>query len=298
MKTLTKKILENTLSGTCLYPKYPNGDLTESHPNYPFVDSSITDEQFKGEAERFNPLKEFWEVLDYNDMDNLKNKSKIFVMHPFQEKIINPNQLAIPLETLMYVNHKATISQLNNNTDKPLWQYSTDNSGIESFIQELAEQTQSKDFVLKTPFSAAGDGVFIYNKNKCHKTSVEKISQLINLSKSRGNNEYLIQEFVAGKDLSLQGFISKSGQLHYVGSGTQTIGEFGEYDGLEVSKTLPSKAYTDLLQNVSNHVAPKGFYGFFGLDIKETQSGNLHIIDPNFRPTDGTPKYLKQLGII
>lgn len=298
MKTLTKKILTDTLDGTCLYPKYPNGDLSESHPNYPFVDSSITDEQFKQEAERFNPLKEFWEVLDYKDFNGLKQKSDIFVMHPFEEKIINSNQLAIPLETLMYVNHKATTEQLNISQKNPLWQYSTNNSGIESFISELSQKNSSENFVIKTPFSAAGDGVFIYDKNKCHNTSLEKMSQLIELSKKRGNNEYLVQQFVAGSDLSLQGFISKSGELHYVGKGIQKIGEYGEYDGLEVSENLPNQKQINLLTSVSNHVAPKGFYGFFGLDIKETQNGDLHIIDPNFRPTDGTPKYLKQLGII
>jgi hypothetical protein len=298
MKTLTKKILEDTLAGTCLYPKYPNGDLKESHPNYPFVDSSITDQQFKEEAERFNPLNEFWEVLDHTNLEGLKNKTNIFVMHPFKQEIINPNQLAIPLETLMYVNHKATIAQLNTRNQKNIWQYELDKTGIENFLSELAEQTQSKGFVLKTPFSAAGDGVFIYSQNKCHKTSIEKISQLINLSKSRGNNNYLVQEFISGIDLSLQGFISKSGQLHYVGSGTQKIGDFGEYEGLEVSTNLPKQAHINLLENASNIASKKGFYGFFGLDIKETQTGDLHIIDPNFRPTDGTPKYLKQLGIL
>lgn len=298
MKTLTKKILEETLDGTCLYPKYPNGDKMESHTSYPFVDSSIAEEQFKGEAERFNPLKEFWEVLDYKDLNALKNKSDIFVMHPFKEEIISSNQLAIPLETLMYVNHKSIVSQLNSIQKNPLWQYQTDNNGIENFLEELKSQNTSENFVLKTPFSAAGDGVFIYDKNKCHNTSLEKISQLLNLSKSRGNNEYLVQQFVAGNDLSLQGFISKSGQLHYVGTGTQKIGEYGEYDGLEVSQESPKQNHIDLLQHVSNLSASKGFYGFFGLDIKETQNGDLHIIDPNFRPTDGTPKYLKQLGIL
>jgi hypothetical protein len=295
MKTLTKKILENTLSGTCLYPKYPSGDLKESHKTYPFVDSSITDEQFKAEAERFNPLKSFWEVLDYSNLENLKNKSKIFVMHPFTQKIIKPSQLAIPLETLMYLNHKQTIQNLNTNP-QTIFQKVLKENELETYLQSLPNSSIDK-LVIKTPYSAAGDGVSIYDKTN-QTDSLEKINQLIQLSKSRNNSTYLIQEYLEGKDLSLQGFITKSGETFYVGNGIQEIGAHGEYDGLKVSKSSPTDKYISLLQNAGNIASKKGFYGFFGLDLKETNSGQLNIIDPNFRPTDGTPKYLKELRII
>jgi predicted transcriptional regulator len=312
MRTITKNILEKDLENTCLYPKYPSGDLSESNPQFPFVDSSITNEQFMEEAERFNPLKSFWNILEYNDFKSLKNKDNIFVMHPFKQEIIQSSQLAIPIKSLMYLNHKGTTKLLNEliqdnsskNNQTNTWEHYLTTDKLQDLISNIENRNTnlshhfSENFVIKTPFSAAGDGVCIFDSQNNLQSSLENVLTLIKRSDNRGNNNFILQQFISGTDLSLQGFVSKSGETFYVGNGIQKIGHNGEYNGLLASDKTPNYKYLNILKTIGTHASSKKFYGFFGLDLKETQTGKLHIIDPNFRPTDGTPKYLKQLGII
>lgn len=300
MEKISYNILKENLENTYLFPKYPNGDLFESNEQLPFVDSSITEEQFKKEAERFDSLNSFWDVLNYSDLDSLKEKQNIFVMHPFKEEIINLDQLAIPFETFAFLNHKGNVNYLNSTGDKlKLSCGKTSNGDLFSYcggggVFDLFGESM----VVKVPYSAAGDGVKIiknYDDVDCVKKEINLLGEL---SKKRNNLEYLFQEYKCGVDLSLQGFISKSGEVFYVGHGIQNIVSDSEYDGLEVLLNAPKDKYLSVLDNVGKFANSKGFFGFFGLDLKETSDDKLYIIDPNFRPTDGTPKYLKALGII
>ena len=181
MKKISYNILKENLAGTCLFPKYPSGDLSESHLKFPFVDSSISEEQFKKESLRFESFNSFWEVLDYSNLEDLKFKDSVFVMHPFNSQIMSPNQLAIPLETLVFLNHKGNVNHLakDSNLSQHLGLIVGNGLSLSDYLS-MFELSNLSNFVIKVPYSAAGDGVcVIKDYSKGSKETLKINNQLI-----------------------------------------------------------------------------------------------------------------------
>ena len=97
------------------------------------------------------------------------------------------------------------------------------------------------------------------------------------LAHARTLQEPVFQPFIHGREISVDGYVDRTGRVHGLVARTRDVVVRGES---QVSTTLPDAA---LLARLAPIIAQLGLYGPFVLQALLTDGGGLHLIECNCR---------------
>ena len=317
--TLIEEIKAN-LKGSYLFTKYPeiiNGkDLGRNH-KFPFAEGGWSDKTIVAETMRFLPVASISDAkfmvplqAPKEQIENLRNKlnlevkdsqliyfdnnnpesyikilnrtpkKSLHVLHPYDN--INHNSYAINPQIILELNNKANLDKLveyNNIPKRELVPIDIlTNGGIELL---------KKPYVLKKITGSAGDGIKIIHDPTQISENIETFLD--------GETEIIVEELIdASNSYSVQFFVDKKKNIHYVGHAEQKISPGGEYEGVTcILDKPPDKNLLEITQKACNKVVLKDYYGFVEFDvIQKRDNKQLYIVDPNIRLTAATPVYI------
>lgn len=173
-----------------------------------------------------------------------------------------------------------------------------DEKAVDAKAQRIiqAVRDHALPFVIKSPQSLAGQGVFVVRDEatkaariRVLKTEVPRmIRRLTPVNAHLQPVSLLLQQLVMSDTRNLSLFVTKTGRAVFVRCAEQFLDEEGIYRGsiLDYQRQYEFETlYRATIDQVAAHVYKQGFYGPMGSDIMKDSDGSQYVVDMNVRLT-------------
>ncbi|MGF1547992.1 MAG: hypothetical protein ACFCUG_11775 [Thiotrichales bacterium] len=141
-------------------------------------------------------------------------------------------------------------------------------------------------FVVKlTTPSGGGDGVCICRDlNDVAAAKLRFAGQTVKLERYLDNIR---------RNINVNLCVTPTGAVSLIGGSLQRVESDARYAGNLIDLAWqPEDAVREICVEIADNAAQMGWHGVCGLDLIETDDGDYHFIDPNFRLNGSTPFYL------
>ncbi|KAL8830018.1 MAG: hypothetical protein Q9170_005919 [Blastenia crenularia] len=155
-------------------------------------------------------------------------------------------------------------------------------------------------FVVKTPQSIGGEGVFLIRDESERYHAMEVIQRELRRAlkmmrqwnRQMSTSSIVLQDLTSGENVALSFFITRKGRTIFTSCCPQLVDSHGHWEGGHISYMQQERfrrKYSQIIEKIGQYIHGKGYYGPAGADVITDHKGSQFIIDMNIRMTASHP---------
>ncbi|MBH8556390.1 ATP-grasp domain-containing protein [Nostocaceae cyanobacterium CENA357] len=211
---------------------------------------------------------------------------KFITLFPFDH--LQKEKHAVDPDTHYYLLDKATLADLG--VPHPKYKsYNLHSLNIADI--PLPEQFP---YLIKTSHGLSGEGTYIINSTSDLNYCFAELRKYLDIKLL---DTIIVSEFIKNvvQNYCVQFYVSETGDITLIGTTSQLVTPEGNYlGGLIDYRHTDMSMFFEMIAAIGKYAHQQGYFGIIGFDVLEDQSGQLYVIDANFRVNGSTPLCLQR----
>ncbi|KAI4130885.1 MAG: hypothetical protein LQ338_001482 [Usnochroma carphineum] len=173
---------------------------------------------------------------------------------------------------------------------------------LDAEVHRLTEAVKVRacPFVVKTPQSLSGEGVFLIRNDSEHNHAIQVLRRelkrsltIMCQSKTQPpTTSIILQELIPGENVALAFFVTRTGRAIFSSCCPQLVDQHGHWEGGFISYKQQDqfqRKYARIIELLGWYMHSKGYYGPVGADVITDREGRQLVIDLNVRVIGSHP---------